>query len=168
MEAQRLHLFYLIHSFCQFYENDSIFQKILTFITQKTLKVSYNKCININKGGNKMRTPNYHDFYQMALIPIGNRDLTALQESETFIPEYSFTHWLIAVEGVQLPQAKIYFHWKVSIYPATSDGNFNWKVPYYCSENMEVIDHAISLGSSFVSFAKKDALTEATLLEKIS
>ncbi|GHH98400.1 hypothetical protein [Neobacillus kokaensis] len=115
-----------------------------------------------------MKTPNHHDFYQMALLPIGYRDLMALQESEAFVPEFSFTHWLIAVEGEQLPQAKIYFHWKVSIYPATSAGDFNWKKPFYCTKNMEVIDYAISLGSSFISFAKEDALSEATLLEKIS
>lgn len=115
-----------------------------------------------------MRTPNYHDFYEMAMVPIGHKDLMALRESDAFIPEYLFTHWLIAVEGVQLPQAKIFFHWKVSIYPASEDGYFNWRKPYYCSRHMEIIDHAISLGSSFVSFAKNDALSEATLLEKIS
>ena len=115
-----------------------------------------------------MRTPNYHDFYQMALIPIGLKDLTALKESNAYNPELPYTHWLIAVEGVQLPQTKIYFHWKVTIYPATSEADFNWRAPYYCSENMEVIDYAISLASAFVKSAMNDSLSEATLLEKIS
>lgn len=115
-----------------------------------------------------MKTPNYHDFYQMALVPIGFNDLSALKESDANNPESPWTHWLIAVEGVQLPQAKIYFHWKVSIYPATSDADFNWQIPYYCSEKMEFMDQAISLASTFVISAKKDTLSETALLEKIS
>lgn len=115
-----------------------------------------------------MKTPNYHDFYQMALIPIGKRDKTALIESDAAKPESPITHWLIAVEGVQLPQAKIYFHWKVTIYPATSDTDFNWQTPFYSSENMEEIDNAIVLASLFIVSAKKGNLTEAALLEKIS
>jgi hypothetical protein len=120
-------------------------------------------------GGQKtMKTPNYHDFYQMALVPIGLNDLISLKEIEEYRADTSFTHWLIAVEGVQLPQNKIYFHWKVSIYPATSEGDFNWKKPYYCSANMEVIDWAITLGSSLVTASKNDHLSSATTLEKIS
>ena len=53
-----------------------------------------------------MKTPNYHDFYQKALIPIGLNDLMALNESESTYSYSPSTHWLIAVEGVQLPQAK--------------------------------------------------------------
>jgi hypothetical protein len=115
-----------------------------------------------------MKTPNYHDFYQKALIPIGLNDLISLQESESFYPDSPSTHWLIAVEGVQISQPKIYYHWKVSIYPADGEGDFNWKKPYYCSPNMELIDHANELASSFVKLSKKDELSSATLLEKIS
>ncbi|WHY68520.1 hypothetical protein [Neobacillus sp. SuZ13] len=113
-----------------------------------------------------MKTPNYHDFYQKALIPIGVNDQIALQESSD--ANSPSTHWLIAVEGVQLPQTKIYFHWKVSIYPADCEGDFNWKKPYYCSPNMELIDHANAFASSLVTAGKNDRLSSATLLEKIS
>jgi hypothetical protein len=115
-----------------------------------------------------MKTPNYHDFYQMALVPIGLKDLMSLKESDECLPDTSLTHWLIAVEGVQIPQKKIYFHWKVTIYPATSDGDFNWKKPYYCSANMEILDWAITLASSLVTASKNDRLSSSTTLEKIS
>ncbi|MEH7306155.1 hypothetical protein, partial [Neobacillus drentensis] len=103
-----------------------------------------------------------------ALIPIGVNDLLAFQESKSSYPNSPATHWLIAVEGVQLPQTKIYYHWKVSIYPADCDGDFNWKMPYYCSPNMEFIDQANAIASSLVTASKNDNLSSAALLEKIS
>lgn len=112
-----------------------------------------------------MKTPNYHDFYQKALIPIGLNDLLALQESERYHSDS--THWLIAVEGVQLPQQKIYYHWKVSIYPADCEGDFNWRKPFYCSQAMESIDTANDLASSFVNSSKHDNLSSLNLKEKI-
>ncbi|NRD78679.1 hypothetical protein HPT25_15060 [Bacillus sp. BRMEA1] len=115
-----------------------------------------------------MRTPNYHDFYQVALVPIGINDLLALKESAAYCPNSAFTHWLIAVEGVQLPQKKIYFQWKVSVYPATYGQDFNWKKPYYCSANMELMDQALALASSLTAASKKDQLSSETYLEKIS
>ncbi len=115
-----------------------------------------------------MKTPNYHDFYERALIPIGLKDLQTFQKSTAFCPDSPFTHWLIAVEGVQLPQPKIYYHWKVSIYPATDKGDFNWKAPYFCSPNMEAMDNAITLASSLAESSKNDELSSACLLEKIS
>jgi len=115
-----------------------------------------------------MKTPNYHDFYQKALIPIGYNDLISLKESDDYRSDTSFTHWLIAVEGIQLPQKKIYFHWKVTIYPATSEGDFNWRKPYYSSTSMASMDWAISLAASLVSASKRDQLSSVTTLEKIS
>jgi hypothetical protein len=122
-----------------------------------------------NKGGRKiMKTPNYHDFYQKALLPIGVNDLLALQESEHYRFDSSSTHWLIAVEGVQLPQPKIYYHWKVSIYPADAEGDFNWRKPFYCSQAMESMDIVNNLAMSFVQSSKLDQLSSLNLQEKIS
>jgi len=115
-----------------------------------------------------MKTPNYHDFYEKALIPIGISDLQSLQNSNAYCPSKPFTHWLIAVEGVLLPQPEIYYHWKVSIYPATAEGDFNWKTPYYCSPDMELMDYANTLAATLVQSSKRDELSSATLLEKIS
>ncbi|MEH7076105.1 hypothetical protein [Neobacillus drentensis] len=115
-----------------------------------------------------MKTPNYHDFYQKALIPIGVNDLLALEKSTAYYQNSPSSHWLIAVEGVQLPKTKIYYHWKVSIYPADSDGDFNWKKPFYCSPSMELIEHANTFASTLVTAGKNDNLSSATILEKIS
>ncbi|MFJ7728847.1 hypothetical protein ACIQXV_22310 [Neobacillus sp. NPDC097160] len=115
-----------------------------------------------------MKTPNYHDFYQKALIPIGLNDRMSLQESESFYSDSPSTHWLIAVEGVQLPQPNIYYNWKVSIYPADGEGDFNWRKPYYCSATLRLMDDAIALATTLVALSKKDELSSAALLEKIS
>jgi hypothetical protein len=114
-----------------------------------------------------MKTPNYHDFYQKALIPIGFNDLLAMKQFETFNVDTPSTHWLIAVEGEQLPQSKIYFHWKVSIFPSNCDGDFNWKKPFYCSPIMECMDSAHELACSVASLGKQDKLTTLNLKEKI-
>ncbi|WHY02197.1 hypothetical protein [Neobacillus sp. DY30] len=115
-----------------------------------------------------MKTPNYHDFYQKALIPIGYNDLLALKEYGTYDCDSPSTHWLIAVEGEQLPQSNIYFHWKVSIYPSNVEGDFNWKRPFYCSPIMVSIDSAHELACSLVTSGKLDQLTAISLQEKIS
>lgn len=115
-----------------------------------------------------MKTPNYHDFYQKALIPIGFNDLAELEKSDATYSSAHATHWLIAVEGEQLPQPKIYFHWKVSIYPANAEGDFNWKKPYYCSPKMACIDDAIRLAGTAVRSGQVDQLSSVTLQEKIS
>jgi hypothetical protein len=119
-------------------------------------------------GKNEMRTPNHHDFYPKDLIPIGLNDLMAFNESDKQHSDSTATHWLIAVEGVQLSQQKIYYHWKVSIYPADNEGDFNWKVPFYASPAVESIDHAIKLAGSFEILGKKDHLYSLCLQEKIS
>ncbi|MEH7177375.1 hypothetical protein [Neobacillus vireti] len=115
-----------------------------------------------------MKTPNYHDFYQKALIPIGFNDLLALNEIKSFEVGAPATHWLIAVEGVQLSQAKIYFQWKVSVYPSNCNGDFNWKKPFYCSPIMESMDSAHDIACSIVALSKQDQLSAFNLEEKIS
>lgn len=115
-----------------------------------------------------MKTPNYHDFYPKVLLQIGKNDLLAYQELESYRFDSPPTHWLIAVEGEQLPQPNIYYHWKVSIYPADGEGDFNWQKPLYCSPAMESIDYAIKLASSFETTSKQDELFSLNLLEKIS
>lgn len=115
-----------------------------------------------------MKTPNYHDFYQKALIPIGFNDLLAIKEYESYDIDSPSTHWLIAVEGVQLPQAKIYYHWKVSIYHSNYDGDFNWKRPFYCSPIMNSMDRAHELACSLAATSKLDQLSTLNLQEKIS
>lgn len=115
-----------------------------------------------------MKTPNYHDFYQKALIPIGFNDLLALKEFKSYEFDSPSTHWLIAVEGEQLSQPTIYYHWKVSVYPSNCDGDINWKKPFYCSPIMESMESAHDIACSFVSLSKQDQLSNLNLQEKIS
>lgn len=115
-----------------------------------------------------MKTPNYHDFYQKALIPIGFNDLLALKELSSYENDSPFTHWLIAVEGEQLSQPRIFYHWKVCIYPSNCDGDLNWKKPFYCSQTMISMDSAHELACSLVSASKQDQLSILNLQEKIS
>jgi hypothetical protein len=115
-----------------------------------------------------MKTPNYHDFYQKTLIPIGFNDLLVLNEFESYDIDSPSTHWLIAVEGEQLSQPKIYYHWKVSIYPSNCEGDFNWKKPFYCTPNMVSMDNAHDIACSFVSLSQQDQLSTIKVQEKIS
>lgn len=114
-----------------------------------------------------MQTPNLRDFYQKALIPIGLNDQIALMESGSAKNSLT-THWLIALEGVQIPQPKEYFQWKVSIYPSNSEGAFKWNKPLYSSVTMEYMDNAIELARSFEAYGKNDQLFSSKLQEKIS
>jgi len=115
-----------------------------------------------------MQTPNYRDFFQKALIPIGLNDRKSLKESEKEIYGLPSTHWLIALEGEQLPQIEEYFHWKVSIYPSNLEGAFPWLRPFYTSETVETFDQAIELARVLETFTQQDELNSLFLREKIS
>src|SRR4051812_39328217 len=112
-----------------------------------------------------MQTPNYRDFYQKALIPIGLKDMIALKETGTDQIETPTTHWLIGIQGELLLQPKEYYFWKVSIYPSNSEGTFIWNKPFFCSHLMESMDSAIELAKKFVIYSKKDELGASNNLE---
>lgn len=112
-----------------------------------------------------MYYPNFHDFYQKALIPMGSND-SILVAKNSFSQA---THWLIALENELKPQqSSEYYHWKVSIYPADAEGSFNWNQVLYSSSGMDSIDEAMELARTFESYSKTDILHTANLLEKIS
>lgn len=114
-----------------------------------------------------MQTPNLRDFYQKALIPIGMNDKIALMEtgSQSRLPS---SHWLIVLEGDQIPQPKEYFYWKVCIYPSNCDGSFEWQKPIYSSKSMESMDEALELARSLENYSQNDQLFTFTFQEKIS
>lgn len=115
-----------------------------------------------------MQTPNYRDFYQKALIPIGLNDMMALKESGIQQIDSPTTHWLVGIQGETIQQPKGYYHWKVSIYPSNYEGAFDWNHPFYCSDLMQSMDNAINLAKTFIDCCQNDKLSPSTIKEKIS
>ncbi|XJZ28302.1 hypothetical protein ACF5W4_05775 [Bacillota bacterium Lsc_1132] len=116
-----------------------------------------------------MSYPNFRDFYQKALIPIGNNDRTVFSSEDVSFPPLLSTHWLIALEGELKPeQSRDYYYWKVSIYSANADGTFNWDQAFYTSPGIDSIDEAIELARTFETYSKNDELHISNLQEKIS
>lgn len=117
-----------------------------------------------------MNGPNYRDFYQKALIPIGLKDQAALldldfhQANQTLFP----SHWLIALESVLASSIKEYYHWKVSIYPSNFHGTFQWDHPFYSFPPLESIDNALEIVRMLEAYCKSDELLATNLQEKIS
>ncbi len=116
-----------------------------------------------------MSYPNFRDFYQKALIPIGLNDRTAFSANDISFPALLSTHWLIALEGEENPeQQRDYYYWKVSIYSANAEGNFNWDQAFYTSPPIDSIDEAIKLARTVETYSKNDELHTSNLQEKIS
>ncbi len=116
-----------------------------------------------------MSYPNFRDFYQKALIPIGINDRTAFSSNDISFSALLSTHWLIALEGEIKPgQQRDYYHWKVCLYSANADGNFNWDQVFHKSPAMESFNEAIELARMLETYGKNDELHISNLQEKIS
>jgi hypothetical protein len=113
-----------------------------------------------------MNYPNYQDFYQKALIPIGSSDRASFSKLE---PNPSFkTHWLIALQGELAPNSNEFYHWKVTIYPSNSEGSFKWNTTFYSSPLVNSFNKAIEWARTFETYSKNDQLLSTNLQEKIS
>lgn len=117
------------------------------------------KCLNF---------PDYRDFYQKSLIPIGKKDHSLLMEILHVPFEFQSTHWLIALEAERIICPKEYYYWKVSIYPSDSAGSFDWNHAFYSSQPMNSLEQALILARTFEAFILKDELHTVNLQEKIS
>lgn len=117
-----------------------------------------------------MNSPNYRNFYQKALIPIGLKDQTAMMDLKYHkkSPPLLSTHWLIALESIPTSSLKEYDYWKVFIYPSHSDHSFQWEQPFYSSPEMESLDQALSVARRLETCCKGDELLSTDLQEKIS
>lgn len=109
---------------------------------------------------------NYKDFYQKALIPIGNNDKNCLKaiKSEN-LSEHS--HWLIALEGEVKNQKALFYLWKVTIYPSDSNGSFIWNSPYYSSPIYDSFHLAYNHATDLEKYSKNDVLFFTNLRENI-
>ncbi len=105
---------------------------------------------------------NYEEFYQKALIPMGQKDRTTLQDSGS-----ELTHWLVALEGH--PRAgDVYYLWEAAIYPANNQGFFNHFKPLYKSSRFECFDEAYEAARSIEKLGRNDDLSSLDIKEKIS
>ncbi len=95
--------------------------------------------------------PNYGEFYQRALITIGESDRSSV-DCETC------THWLIALEGSEMDKDTGSYHWNVVVFPSKKCGGFNYKLPYFVSERFTSIHKAIDYTSQLEKMAKEDQL----------
>lgn len=101
-----------------------------------------------------MHFPNYRDFYQSKLIPIGPRDLSVLAlPSEEDTP-----HWLIALEGRNTGKDREYFSWNIVIYKADENGYFNHKEPQFSSSNFHSFNDACKAVKQFTKVCMDDCL----------
>lgn len=109
--------------------------------------------------------PNFSDFYQKPLIPIGENDrLRMINDTgtEDTIELEMNTHWLIALEGSEKEGYSPRFHWKVVMFPSNQNGSFNFTAPLYVSPFFtfnEAVDYARQLENS----AKEDQFFETAI-----
>lgn len=99
--------------------------------------------------------PNYGEFYQRALIMIGDADRVSVKEQSECD---TCTHWLIALEGNEMDKNTGAYQWNVIIYPSKVCGGFDYKLPYYVSDSFTSIHKAIDYTSELEKKAKEDQL----------
>lgn len=110
---------------------------------------------------------NYRDFYQKALIPIGENDYVCLKNAAaTDFANHS--HWLIALEGQLKSIEKEYYCWTVSVYPADSNGSFLWNTPCYTSSKYDCIHMAFEHASDIEKCSKNDQLYSTNIQASVS
>lgn len=107
--------------------------------------------------------PNYNEFYQRALILIGEMDRSSIKEKIPSIEDFeSRTHWLLALQGSELDKTTGVYHWNVVVYPSKSCGNFNYKQPYFVSPFFLTFNEAIEFIKDLETKAKEDQLHTIT------
>ena len=113
-----------------------------------------------------MNTINYMDFYQKALVPIGENDLNCYKNETAFQANYS--HWLIALVGELKNIDKEFYCWKVAIYPADSAGGFSFRSPIYSSTLFDCIHKAFEHATNVERASRNDLLHPTTLQTNVS
>lgn len=114
-----------------------------------------------------MHFPNYRDFYQKSIIPMGSNDQSVLSGSDISPHTAGHTHWLIALEG-ETRQDKLFYVWKVTIYPADSEGSFDPANQFFSSSEYDCINKAFEYARELEQHGKNDVLLSIQLNEKIS
>lgn len=103
--------------------------------------------------------PSYREFYQRALILIGENDRSSVRAKEANGEVDDFlTHWLIALEGNEANAQSDIYHWKVMVYPANTKGSFKYDNPYLVSPHYQSFHEAVDYIRELETFAKEDQL----------
>ncbi|MBS4189008.1 hypothetical protein KHA94_02105 [Bacillus sp. FJAT-49705] len=114
-----------------------------------------------------MCPPNYKDFYQKALVPIGTNDFKCLNDLDE-VDKLKHSHWLIALEGEIRNLDKEYYTWKITIYPSDSNGNFSWNTLYYSSPIFDSFHLAYEHAKNLEKYSVNDKLFSAKIRESAS
>lgn len=109
-----------------------------------------------------MYCPNYREFYQKALIPIGIYDLNAFTNHS---PDDS--HWLFALDGHFQEKAKFYT-WRVVIFQTNCDGYIFLKEPFYVSQNYKSFHSAYEIVKELEEYGRKDMLAMINLQNQMN
>ncbi|MDZ5470548.1 hypothetical protein SM124_02180 [Bacillus sp. 31A1R] len=101
----------------------------------------------------------YRDFYQTALIPIDNLST---------VVDANYTHWLIALSGRLKDSQKEYYIWKVVVYPADSEGSFEWLEEPYSTESYDCFHKACESAREIEQNIRNQEFVFVNLKERIS
>lgn len=108
-----------------------------------------------------MYIPNYRDFYQTSLTPIGPQDLSHLEN----LCHVDSPHWLIALEGKNVGKEREFFTWNIVVYQADKHGCFYGKEPHYISPSFQSFDEAFSTAKEYKQICMDDCfLTSKKLI----
>jgi hypothetical protein len=110
-----------------------------------------------NKGALLMMSlPNFREFYQRALIHIGENDrLSALKCTAN---SDRCTHWLLALEGNVVSQETEAYHWKVVVYPTNKKGSCDYNDPLFVSTLYFSFNDAVDYIRKLEKMAQDDQL----------
>lgn len=104
--------------------------------------------------------PNFREFYQKSLIPIGENDHKYLEEEGLCTNEaFSCTNWYFALEGTPQTPTSSYYQWKAIVYPSNTSSQINYEQPFYTSHIFQCIHEAYDYVKSLETKAKEDILT---------
>lgn len=114
-----------------------------------------------------MYCPNFMEFYQKDIIPIGPKDRRALLKHR-FTVNADSSHWLIALDGRPSQSNHLFYTWTVVVYQANADGFFLLKKePYYLSESFSSFDEACAAAEKIAQFCRMDRFAERSEEQQI-
>lgn len=114
-----------------------------------------------------MYCPNFFEFYQCDIIPIGPKDRRVLLKHR-FTVDADSSHWLIALDGRPSQLNPLFYNWTVVVYQASAEGFFLLKKgPYYVSECFENFEEACACADKIAQVCRMDRFAANTAEQQI-